>query len=252
MEIGKPKRNYFSLKYFKELIVKLFPFILMGIIIQIYMNIDKILVEHRGTTYELGIYSQMVKSFNVFLAPITAIGTILMPHISNLKSDSNKEDQVNIVSMSSNFIIILGIAIFFGLNAIAKQFIPIFFGESFLKYIYLFQLGTLLIITGSLSNIVVQQIIYPNKKEMDYNISLIIAAIIKVLLILALIPYLGIYSALIAYISSEIFILIWCIYRTRNILDVVPLVINLNTMKVIFSGLLMYITVFFLNLGLLF
>lgn len=249
-EVGKPKKIYFSKDNFNLLLLSLLPFFFMEIVIQIYMNIDKIILEHYNLTYELGIYSQIIKTFNTFLAPITSIGTILMPYVSNL---SHKDDNIkirNILELSTNTIILIGVPIYFGLIIISSEFVNLYFGEKFIHYEKLFKYGSFLILTGSLSNIIIQQVILPNLKERIYLKGLIIATFVRVSLLIILVKRLGIFSALIAYILGELVILFWCSYKTKEIFNSVSLLFNKNNMKIFVSGLIMYISLCYFNIGL--
>ncbi|MBT2257843.1 oligosaccharide flippase family protein [Priestia megaterium] len=249
-EIGKPKRVYFSFRRLTELIGDIYPFFIMGIITQVYMNIDKIIVERNNLIYELGVYSQFIKSYSVFLAPITAVGTILMPRITTLIADK-KEDSNKIIFFSSNFIFILCIPISLGLLSISNEFVSLFYGKEFSEYLLLFQLGIILIFTGSLSNIVVQQVIYPNKLEKIYNFALTISSIFRIILIIAFINIVGIYGPLIAYIMSEFALMSISIYKTKKYIDIFKIIINFNNLKIVIAGIVMFFIINLVNQNLM-
>ncbi|WHX80024.1 oligosaccharide flippase family protein [Priestia flexa] len=245
-DIGMPKKSLFSIKELKKLIFSIYPFFIMGIITQVYMNVDKIIIEKHDLIYELGVYSQFIKSYSVFLAPITAVGTILMPRITNLVVDK-KENGTKLINFSSNFIFVLCIPIFTGLIAISNEFVKLFYGEGFSEFLLLFQIGALLIFTGSLSNIVVQQVIYPNSLEKLYNKALVYASLIRIIIILISINIIGIYGALIAYVISELILMGICIYSTRSHVNIINLILNFNNLRILSAGATMFVFIKIIN-----
>ncbi|OXS79112.1 hypothetical protein B1B05_04860 [Domibacillus enclensis] len=240
-EIGMPQKKYFKIEYFNILFRGIYPFMIIGFVTQVYMNIDKIILESKQYIYELGLYSQFIKSYSVFLAPITSLGTILMPRLSN-----TSEKKEMIVYYSSNFIFLLCIPIFFGLLGISEEFVPIFYGIEFLNYVFLFEFGLILIITGSFSNIIVQQIIFPNNLEKIYNKALLIATIIRVSILILFVDELNVFAAVLGYIISEICLLAFCAIKAKGIIGYENLFLNVNKYKIILSGFAMYLLIKFL------
>ncbi|MFE8698130.1 oligosaccharide flippase family protein [Cytobacillus sp. FJAT-53684] len=230
---------------------EILPFFFMGFIIQLYMNVDKIILEWKDFTIELGIYSQMLKSVMSLVAPITAVGTILFPYISNITSKKEKEGVLKTLSISVNFISILSFGMFFGLQAVSSQFIGLFFGESYLEYENLFRITALLILTTGLYNVVIQQIIFPNKLEKFYTFSIIIATVIKTLLLILTISIYGIYSTIISYLIGEIIILVTCLFKVNKILKLSNIYEGKNIFKILCAGLLMFGVVHTINFNLL-
>ncbi|UZJ79342.1 oligosaccharide flippase family protein [Fictibacillus sp. KU28468] len=242
-ELGFPKRSYFSFINTISLLKNLIPFFLLTVIIQIYMNLDKIVLECFGLTKELGVYSQIIKSFNVFLSPITAFGTILMPYVSNLNYHNSKKNLEKIIFLSSNTIIILGIPIFFGLLSISRQFVHLYFGPEFIEYILVFKIGCILILTGTISNIVINQVIFPKMQEGIYLKALVSATVLRLVMLLISLNKYGIYAAMISYVFSELFLLIACSYKIKKQIAIAPIIFNKNILKILSSGIIMLITI---------
>ncbi|MBM7618580.1 O-antigen/teichoic acid export membrane protein [Bacillus tianshenii] len=253
IEVGKPKLEYFSMRNSLKIIKSLIPFFVLAVIIQVYMNVDRLIIESKNLTYELGIYSQYIKTFGVFLAPITAIGTILMPFVTNLNhSREEKKDYQKVIKISTNFIFLLGLPIFFGVLITSNKFVSFYFGSDFLQYNEIFKLGSFLIITGCLSNVIIQQVIFPNKLEFIYIQGLIIASLLRVLIIYVFINKYNIYAAMIAYIISELALLIWCILKSKKTINLVPILFCLNNSKILFSSLVMSLSIYFFDLNFFF
>jgi O-antigen/teichoic acid export membrane protein len=249
-EIGFPRRYYFSIRRINRMSKEMMPFFLMGIIAQVYMNMDKVILEKKGLIVELGYYSQFMKSYSVFLAPITAVGTILMPRLSNINDNKTQSESIYIIS--SNFIFILCIPIIIGLYTISSDFVYIFYGSNFIEYEPLFKLGLFLIFTGSLSNIIIQQIILPNKLEKQYNLSLIISSVLRFIIIIIFLEKLGVFAAVIGYIIGEIILMSICSYKAKEIFEVKRIIYNKNNFKILISGVVMYFSLSLFNIPLYF
>lgn len=244
-EVGTPKKKYFSIENSRKLLNQILPFLFIGITTQIYMNIDKLILEKNKLIYEMGIYNQFIRSYSIFLGPITAIGTILMPKISSYVK--NKKDSSYIVHISSNYILLICLPSIFGLLSISKEFVYLFYGEEFIEFLPLFQIGLILMFTGSLSNIVVQQIIFPNALEKIYNFALIIATIFRVVFILISLRSIGVYGALVGYIIGEFLLMSICIYKCKEYVNLTRVILNWNIIKIFIATFTMYLTVDLIN-----
>jgi O-antigen/teichoic acid export membrane protein len=250
-EIGKPTSTIFSKRILLSSFHSLAPFFLMNLVIQLYNNLDNIVIEKYNLTYELGVYSQIIKSFTVFLSPITSIGTILMPYVSNLNANDDKNKIYNVVSFSSTAILIIGVPLFFGLLYVSKDFVEFYYGTGYIEYLNLFRLGCLLILTGCIYNIVIQQIVLPNLQEKIYVQGIAIAALVRLLVLLFTLNKVSIYGAVLAYLIGDVFIQCWCILKMRKTINILPLLWNQNNLKIFFSSLSMYIILVVFNANLL-
>ncbi len=228
----------------------MFPFFFMGFVIQLYMNVDKIILEMEDFTVELGIYSQMLKSVMSLVAPITALGAILFPYISNISAKNEKEGVLKTLSISINFISILCLGMFFGLQAISTEFVVLFFGDNYLIYESLFRITAILILTTGIYNVFIQQIILPNKLEKYYTFSIIIATVVKILLLIFTINIFGIYSAIISYLIGEIIILVICFFKVNKIVKISSLYKGTNIFKILCASVLMFGVVYLLDFNL--
>ncbi|MDM5340541.1 oligosaccharide flippase family protein [Fictibacillus enclensis] len=246
-EMGLPELKYFNINNFKTIFIEILPFFLIALTIQIYMNFDRLVIEHYGLTYELGIYNQILKAITVFLAPITALGTILMPYISNLKMSKEKSNIEQTIFISTNAIFLIGIPMFFGLIIISEQFVHYYFGNEFSNYTNVFRMGCILILTGCINNIVINQVILPNLHEKIYIKGLVIATLIRFLVIQLLINKYGVVTAIIGYILGEVFLLSWCTMKVKKINNLVPMLFNLNNLKIIGAGFIMFLILSFLK-----
>lgn len=186
-------------KHIKSLIILFIPVIAVSI----YKYMDKIMLGAMLNTSEVGIYESAEKFINLPMSVIAAIGTVMLPRISNMKSQ-NREDEIqryNLVSMVSVMLLACGMT--FGLAGISKIFIPWFYGEEFQRSSNVLQILLPTIIFVSWANVIRTQCLLPNKKDKEYCISVIIGAIVNLVINAIYIPIMGALGAAIGTVIAE-------------------------------------------------
>ena len=98
---------------------------------------DKIMLGIMSTKLEVGFYENAEKIISIPLAIITALGTVMLPRMSNIIANGDEKKFKEYISKSMEFIIFLASPIVLGLISIAKEFAPVYFGNEFYKTGYL-------------------------------------------------------------------------------------------------------------------
>lgn len=240
-ELGKPEFTEFKKREFFQTIRTIFPFFLLGLSIQFYMNIDKIIIEHFSYTYELGIYNQIIKVLFAVIGPLTAVGTILMPYFSNIKESSGETNLLLKLSKSLNFLMILSIGMFCGIISISSNVISLVLGDEFLIYENTFKIACLMILTTALYNFVIQQILYPLNKERIYLFAVGFVSLLKMLLLFYVVPRFNLTAIMLVYIICEFLILFLCMFFIRKDISFRKVFLRFNLMKIFIAGLVMFI-----------
>ena len=177
---------------------------------------------------EVGYYEQAEKIVNMPLGIITALGTVMLPRISNLVSKGEFDKIFKLIKKSISFIMFLAFPICFGLMAISSDFVPIFLGEKFSKsgeLIY-YLAPTLLFI--SFANVLRTQYLIPKEQDKIYVSSVICGALINLVINFVLIPKYQSVGACIGTISAELFVMLYQMIALRKELPI------LNYLKDIF------------------
>ena len=101
------------------------------IAVSLYKYMDKVMLGTMLSTAEVGIYESAEKFINLPMCVISAVGTVMLPRISNMKANNEWDviRQYNFISMV--FVVFLSLGMSFGLAGISKVFIPWFYGNSF-------------------------------------------------------------------------------------------------------------------------
>ena len=207
--------------------------------VSIYRTMDKIMLGIMSTDVELGYYHGAENVIRVPMAFVTALGTVMMPRMSNMISNgASNKDLKYTFTKSIEFGMAISSAVCLGIMTVAIEFVPLFYGEGFEKCIYLFYI----ILPGSMfeafANVIRTQYLIPRKKDRIYISSLLIGASINLVMNLLLIP---IYKSVGASIGTFCAYAAVCVtqaiyvYREANIKD--NLIVSL---PYVISGIAMF------------
>lgn len=105
--------------YLKPCLVLFIPVIAYSI----YRIMDKTMIGYIANTVELGNYESAEKIINIPIGFITALGTVMMPHMSKVKNDEIKDK----ISETYKLIFFFTVPMCFGIFAISNDFSNIFF-----------------------------------------------------------------------------------------------------------------------------
>lgn len=212
-EIKLCKIKFSDIKpHIKPSIILFVPVIAMSF----YKLMDKIMLGNLSTVIHLGYYEQAEKLINIPVSIITALGTVMLPRISNLVAKGEEKSISEYIRKSLNFTMFLTLPICFGLIAISNDFIPLFLGKEFqMSSILIYYLAPTLIFV-SISNIIRTQYLIPKEQDKTYIISMIIGAIINLIINYLLIPKYNAIGACIGTIFAEFIVMIYHIIDVKK------------------------------------
>lgn len=191
-------------KHIKPCVVLFIPVIA----ISIYKLMDKIMIGAITDVNEVGYYENGEKIISICFSVVNAIGTVMLPRISNLLSTGDNNKIKEYISKSIKFTMFITFPMCFGLIAIADEFAIIYYGEQFIRSGIVMKLLAITVPVASWATIVRTQYLIPNEKDKEYLVSVCIGAIINVILNIIFIPKYGCIGACYGTIVSEIFVMI--------------------------------------------
>ena len=116
---------------------------------------------------ELGLYENAEKIINLPVGIITALGTVMIPHIS--KIDMNEKNEIKKrLNESFELVFFLIFPIIFGILGISKDFSNIYFGNGFSKASDIMNMLTLTIIFAGIANVIRTNYLIPFAKDNIY------------------------------------------------------------------------------------
>lgn len=175
--------------------------------ISLYKVMDKIMLGAMANVTEVGYYEQAEKIINIPMSIITALGTVMMPRISNLISKGNKKQIYDYIFKSINFMMFLAFPICLGLIAVSSRFIPIFMGDEFIKTSKLINYLSITIIFISFANVIRKQYLVPMEYDKIFILSVISGALVNLMLNFLLIPRYNSEGASIATVIAELMVM---------------------------------------------
>ncbi len=207
--------------------------------ISVYRFMDKIMLGIISEEAELGYYHGAENVIKVPMALVTALGTVMLPRMSNMISNGTERKVLeSTFNKSIEFSMFITSAVCLGIMTVAGEFVPLFYGKGFETCIYIFYI----ILPGSIfeafANVIRTQYLIPRKKDRIYILSLIMGATINFILNLILIPRYDSVGAAMGTVSAYAMVCIVqavCVYKEANIgVNIV------NSIPYVLSGIIMF------------
>lgn len=230
------------LKHVKPCLVLFVPVIAVSL----YKVMDKIMLGLMTNVAEVGYYEQAEKITMMPLGLVTALGTVLMPHMSNLAAKGHEEKMKEYIEKSISFMMFLAFPICLGLIAVANSFVPLFMGDGFNSSIILVQLLSITLPFLAFANPIRTGYLIPKERDDVYVKLTITGAIINLIINFLLIPHLKSMGACIGTIIAEFTVMVYQIMAVRNNLDVAKYI--KNSISFLIKALVMFAIVLIVGL----
>lgn len=215
------------------------------IAVSLYKMMDKIMLGSLTNVVEVGFYENAEKIINIPMTLITALGTVMLPRMSNIIANGENDKVSSYISKSISFVMFMSFAMCAGLIGIGYNFAPIYFGEEFQKTgILIMMLATTLPFL-SFANVIRTQYLIPREKDKIYIVSVSLGAITNLLFNLILIPKLASVGACIGTIAAEITVMMYQIISVRKELNIKEYLKNIMSFFV--KATIMFICIYLIN-----
>lgn len=184
-------------------ILPLISFFIPSVAVSVYKVMDKIMLGIMSGTVQVGYYENPEKILSVALGFITAVGSVMLPRVSNLISKGDEQQADKLISSSIQVIMIAMMAMVGGFIGVASVFAPLYWGEEF-------RLCDTLIIGLSFSmpftafaNVIRTQYLIPRHRDAVYQSSVIAGACVNVIANLIFIPHIQALGAVVGTVLAE-------------------------------------------------
>lgn len=231
------------LQHLKPLLLLFIPVIAVNV----YKYIDKIMLGAMLNVGEVGIFEAAEKLTNIPMGFIAAIGTVMLPRISNMLSSNEREGIARYNNMSLNLVMFLSFGMTFGLAGIADVFIPLFYGDAFASATPVLIWLSPCMLFVSWANVIRTQYLLPNRKDVVFCVSVISGALVNVVSNLVLIPRFGAIGAAISTLIAEVMVcLVQSVVANKDMHLLRPLATSLPYLAI---GSIMYVTITSISLS---
>ena len=190
------------------------------IAISLYKVMDKIMLGAMSDVAQVGFYTNALKIVSIPLGLLTALGTVMLPRMSNLVANGELLKSKEMISKSMYFVMFMAAAFGFGIAGIAPEFTPWFFGDEFVDSTPLIMGLSITIVFIGWANVIRTQYLIPNSKDNIYIISVICGAVINLIINIIFIPVYGAMGAVVGTVVAEATVCIIQTWMARNALDI--------------------------------
>lgn len=211
-------RKYVSLKKsgkynFRRHIKPIFVFFSMSAAINVYTNLDVVMLQFMQGDSAVGYYNTAIKIKVILTTLITSLGTVLLPRLSYYTQMGQEEDFRRTVGKAANFVMLLGTPLVIYFSMFAEESIVFLAGEAFRRSTVSMIILMPAVLLIGLSNITGIQVLTPKNQEKKVLYSILWGAAIDFLLNLILIPRYSEAGAAVATLVAELAVLlIQCVY----------------------------------------
>ncbi len=186
------------------------------IAVSIYKVMDKIMLGSMSTMKEVAYYEYGEKIIVISVSLITALGTVMLPQITNLISKGDLQKSLEYIKKSMTFSIMSSSAIAFGIMSIADDFAKWFYGREFAASGEVMKYLAVTVIFISCANVIRTQFLIPSGKDKTYIISVILGALCNVGVNYILIPDFGAMGAVVGTILAEFIVMVYQFLLTNK------------------------------------
>ena len=218
--------------------------------VSIYLQLDVVMLGNINDKI-VAYYTVPNKLIRLILVVITALGTVLVPRISNCIKNNDIENYKKYINYSLKYILMLSIPSVVGIFLLADNIILIMAGEKFIESILTVRILVFILFIVGIAYFLGFQLLYPHGLEKYYTYSVTIAAVINFVFNYIMIPKYYQNGAAIGTIIAELTGVMLMLYFTRNYLKEVEFY-NLKNLKYFISSIIMGLIILFikyLNLG---
>lgn len=158
------------------------------IAVSLYNIMDKLMLGMFSTVEEVAFYTYAERITQIPNTLILALDNVIMPRMSNLYANNNKEQTRSLMDNVMLFAMLMAASMAFGLAGVAPVFAPWFYGEAFARCgLFIVMLCPIIVFKGWAGALRTQYII-PAHKDNVYIISLSSGAVVNLIINFLLIP----------------------------------------------------------------
>jgi O-antigen/teichoic acid export membrane protein len=212
---------------------------------QIYLVVNKTMLGSMTTVQSAGYFDQSDKMIKMILAVVTATGTVMLPHVANAFMKGEVEKTKQFLYNSFSFVTALSVPMMFGIAAVARKFVPLFFTDKFLAVTPLMMIESIVILLIAWSNALGTQYLLPTNQNSAFTKSVVLGAVVNIIVNIPFIMLWGALGATLSTVLSEITVTSYQLFVVRRQINYWNLFTD--TGKYILAGLLMFIVVFILD-----
>ncbi|HPZ18648.1 MAG TPA: flippase, partial [Fervidobacterium sp.] len=232
----------------KEHLFGMFKLFVPMVAVEVYTVLDKTMIGLINNEAEVAYYDYAQRIVKMSLTLITSLGTVMIPRVSNLISGGYKDQVDGYAKKVFDFYTYSSVFLMVAFLVTMPTFVPMFFGQKFLKVKDLIMVISPILLFISWSNLFGMQLFVPFKLENFLTLSVVIGAVVNFSLNMLLIPKYNSYGASIASVIAEFCVTLVQLLVVRKLIDVRYLF--KGNWKHFISGFVTFLSVYFITINL--
>lgn len=232
--------------HFKPNFILFIPLLAMSV----YRIMDKTMLGLLSSYVQTGFYYNADKVINIPIGIILGISTVMLPRTTSLLKKGQIKESNKLFINSLEMVIVISVAMSFGISSISNEFTPLFFGKGYEPCILLIIVSSPILLIKALSQTFRMQYLIPFKKEKIFINSVILGAIINILINIELIPRFGAMGAVVGTTVAELIVCYYQYYVIKKYVDLKS-EMKKNLIYIIFGFLMFFnvrISIYFLGI----
>lgn len=209
---------------------------------QVYLLVNKTMLGSMFSVQSAGYFDQSDKMIKIILAVVTATGTVMLPHVANAFMKGEIEKTKQFLYNSFSFVTALSVPMMFGIAAVARKFVPLFFTDKFLAVTPLMMIESVVILLIAWSNALGTQYLLPTNQNGAFTKSVVLGAVVNIIVNIPFIMLWGALGATVSTVLSELAVTGYQLYVLRN--QIKYRCLFTDTGKYLLAGFIMFIVVF--------
>lgn len=214
----------------------------LNLVVSLYVHLNTVMLGFLKDAEAVGLYTAATKINQMIIGFLYALGTVLLPRLTNLLSLGKNDDFKVLSEKGIQLMIALVLPLTAGVFITAPYLITLFCGVSYVDAISTLRILSFLITIISISYMLNITILYPQGQEVLVLKSTCIGALINLILNYYLISYYGQNGAAIASLCSEFTVLMFLNIIGRKYIHIKWL--NIKYFKYLSSTVVMIICIY--------
>lgn len=192
----------------------------LNLVISLYVNLNSVMLGFLKDPESVGLFTSATKITQILLGLTSALGTVMLPRLSNLVANKNFDEFNRLANIATKFIFAITLPLSVAVILLADNLILLLSGDAYSEAILTLQIISFIIFAIGLSGVFGIQILYPQGKESIVIKSTAVGALINLVLNFILIPRFSHHGASIATLLAEIGVTVTMIYIGRRFIPV--------------------------------
>lgn len=181
-------------------------FFIPSVAVSIYKMMDKIMLGVISNTVQVGLYENSEKIVNICMGFVTALGTVMLPRMTNLMATGRMDESKGAIEKSAKIVLCLSYAMCFGIIGISAVFPIIFWGNEFQQCSYLMMGLAVSLPFTAIANVIRTQYLMPRHHDKAFVLAVCAGAVINLAVNSVCIPQMDAMGAVVGTIMAEILV----------------------------------------------